>query len=80
MPLDLLYTMVQKSQKLPKTQINPIQTRLFLGSKNQGGGGTLCPLAKTLLPFSESIQVNFFWKLVQKWISWHNFGFHGNHG
>ena len=25
-----------------------------------GGGGTLCPLAKTLLPFSESIQVNFF--------------------
>ena len=33
------------------------------------------PLAKTLLRFSESIQVNLFWKLVQKWISWHNFGF-----
>ena len=66
---------------LSLSSFNPIQTRLFLGSKNQGGGGgTLCPLPKTLLPFSESIQENFFWKLVQKWISWHNFGFHGNHG
>ena len=47
---------------------------------NQAFGGTLCPLAKTLLPFSESIQVKFFWRLVQKWVSWHNFSFHGNRG
>ena len=32
----------------------------FWAPKTKGGGGTLCPLAKTLLPFSESIQVNFF--------------------
>ena len=33
-------------------------------------GGTLCPLAKTLLPFSETSQIKIFWKLVQKWIFW----------
>ena len=52
----------------------------FFGAPKTKGGHIVPPLAKTLLPFSESIQVNFFWKLVQKWISWHNFGFHGNHG
>ena len=52
----------------------------FQLQKPRGGGGHIVPLANTMLPFSESIQVKFFWKLVQKWISWHNFGFHGNHG
>ena len=42
-----------------RARFNPIQTRLFLGSKNQGGAHC-ATLAKTLLPFSESIQVNFF--------------------
>ena len=49
------------------------------GGLQKPGGGTF-PLAKTLLPFSESIQVKFFWKLVPKWVSWNNFGFHGKHG
>ena len=61
-----------------RLRFNPIQTRLFLGSKNQGGH--MCPPSKNPVTFSESIQVNFFWKLVQKWTSWYNFGFHGNHG
>ena len=52
----------------------------FFWAPKTKGGAHCAPLAKTLLPFSESIQVTFFWKLVQKWISWHNFGFHGNHG
>ena len=37
------------------------------------------PQAKTLFPFSEFIQVKFFWKFLQKWISRRNFCFHGNH-
>ena len=46
--------------------------RAFLCCKNKGGGAHL-------LPFSESIQVKFFWKLAQKWVFSHNFGFHWNH-
>ena len=63
--------------------VNPIPTRLFLCSKNQGGGGTiLAPPAPsknpvTLLRIHSS---KVFLKLVQKWISWHHFGFHGNRG
>ena len=54
--------------------INPIPTGLFLCSKNQEGGGggvgveghiVHPPLGETLLTFSESIQVKFFWKLVE---------------
>ena len=52
----------------------------FWAPKTKGGGAHCAPLAKTLLPFSESIQVNFSESLSKKWISWHNFGFHGNHG
>ena len=38
----------------------------FRGRKTKGGGGgDIVPLAKTLLPTSESVQVKFFWKLVQ---------------
>ena len=84
-----LYHGAKKVQKWPKAQImvggggGPALTLSkpgFFWAPKTKGGAHCAPLAKTLLPFSESIQVNFFWKLVQKWISWHNFGFHGNHG
>ena len=56
----------------------------FASSGGQGGGGGAqsapLPLVKTLFPFSESTQVKFFWKLVQNWVLWSKFGFHGNHG
>ena len=39
---------------------NHISTRLFCAPQNQGGGGHNVPLAKALLPFSESIPVKFF--------------------
>ena len=43
--------------------LSPSQPGFFWAPKTKGG--VHCgPLAKTLLPFSESIQVKFFWKLV----------------
>ena len=96
MPLNLFYTMVQKSQKWPKTQIKgvlppihksliqPYPGQAFLELRRAGGGGggaqSAPPLEKTLFPFSESTQVKFFWKLVQNWVLWSKLGFHGNHG
>ena len=46
-------------------------THLILSSLNSktGGGVTFCPLAKTLFPFSESIQIKFFWKLDKTLVS-----------
>ena len=43
--------------------LNPIPTRLFCAPKTKGGGGDIVPCYQ--LPFSESIQVKFLWKLVQ---------------
>ena len=66
-----------------RCHFNPIQGRLFWSSGGQGGGGHKVPpppLVKTLFPFSESTQVNIFWKLVQNWVLWSKLGFHGNHG
>ena len=58
--------------------LNPIPTRLWGAPKTKGGH--IVPPSKNPVTFSESIQVKFFWKLLQKWVSWPNFRFHGNHG
>ena len=66
--------------KVGRRKLNHIQTRLFVLQKHRGHFvPTPTPLTKTLLPFSESIQVTFFWMLVQRRVSWIHFGFHGNH-
>ena len=62
---------------------NLIPTRLFCAPKTCMSGNVPPPpppLPKTLLSFSEPIQVKFFWKLVQKWVSEHNFSYLGNNG
>ena len=46
----------------------------FLVLQKTKGAHCAPPPRKTLLPFSKSIQVKFFWKVVQKWVSWNNFG------
>ena len=47
---------------------NPIPTRLFGGLLTKGGGAHCVPvpLAKTLLPFSESIHLKFFSESLSK--------------
>ena len=78
MPLYLFYTMVQKLKNDQKL-------------KSRGGPALTLTLPGTLSPPPSSPSKNpvtllrihsskIFWKLVQKGLSWHNFGFHGKHG
>ena len=67
--------------QVPATcQLTLSRAGFFGAPVGRGGGGTKCPLVKTLFPVSESTQVKFFWKLVQNWVLWGKLGFHGNHG
>ena len=73
MPLDLFYTIVQKSKKMTKNSnqggscLNPIQGRLFWSSGGRGGGGgTKCPPpSKNPVPLLRIYSSKIFWKLVQ---------------
>ena len=38
------------------------------------------PPRKNPVTFLRNHSSKVFWKVVQKWISWHSFSFHGNHG
>ena len=86
--LDSLFVIFSKTFViyLPLTKIgdwiNPIPTRLFLCSKNQGGGGGhIVPLpCKTPVTLLRIHSNKVFLKACPNWIFWHNFGFHGNHG
>ena len=64
MPLHLVYTMVQKSQKWPKTQIK--------------GGPALRqdPLEAILVIFGRRALIFFVWKLLEKNEKWRHFCAH----
>ena len=63
MPLNVFYTMVQKSQKWPRTQI-------------KGGGGRTPPVEAILVIFGRRALIFFVWKLLEKYEKWHHFCAH----